>query len=113
MWESPIQIIENEMHNHWRMQMENGILKAVKNVGIDVDKEELMRALLYDRQQYDKGYADGVKEVCERIVARVHEYFVSEIDALPPEVKTIPHDLLRHNKQVSKIVKEEALHGFR
>lgn len=42
------------------MEMENGILKAVQRYNIDVDKEELLKALKYDREQYDKGYQDGL-----------------------------------------------------
>ena len=41
---------------------ENQIVQAVQNCGISVDKEELMKALMYDRQQYDKGYADAKAE---------------------------------------------------
>lgn len=55
-YKSPIEVMVGEMV----MQYENDILKAVQDVGIDVDKEELLKALLYDRGQYEKGYADGV-----------------------------------------------------
>ena len=55
MWESPIKV----MHKQVKMQMEEEILKAVQEVGIVVDKEELMKALKHDREQYKKGYADG------------------------------------------------------
>ena len=54
-YESPIQIIHSQM----QLQMEGEICKAVQNVGIHVDKGELLRALAHDRGQYDKGYADG------------------------------------------------------
>ena len=54
-YESPIQIIYSQM----QLQMEGEICKAVQNVGIHVDKDELLRALAHDRGQYDKGYADG------------------------------------------------------
>jgi hypothetical protein len=43
-----------------QMEYENGVLKAVQNVGFHVNKEELTKALAYDRGQYDKGYADGL-----------------------------------------------------
>ena len=55
MYKSPIEIMQKEM----RVQMENGVLKAVQDVGINVDKAELLKALAYDREQYQKGYADG------------------------------------------------------
>ena len=37
------------------------IYRKVLNVGVDVSKEELAKALRYDREQYEKGYADGLK----------------------------------------------------
>lgn len=63
MYESPIEIIQTQM----QMQMDEGILKAVQGVGIDVNKEELIKALAYDREQYSKGYKDGVKEFVEML----------------------------------------------
>lgn len=66
MYESPIEIIQTEM----QMQMDEGILKAVQGVGIDVDKEELLKALAYDREQYSKGYKDGMKEFAERLESK-------------------------------------------
>ena len=53
---SPIKQIVSEM----QMEYENGVLKAVQQYGFHVNKEELTKALLYDREQYDKGYEDGV-----------------------------------------------------
>lgn len=55
MYKSPIEIMQTGM----RVQMENGIMKAVQDVGIHVDKDELLKALAYDREQYQKGYEDG------------------------------------------------------
>ena len=42
-------------------QFEDNILRAVQNYGIIVNKEELIKALAYDRDQYDKGYQDGLQ----------------------------------------------------
>ena len=58
-YESPIEIIMGQMN----MTLEDNICKAVQNAGIIVDKEELLRALRYDRDQYRKGYADRDKEI--------------------------------------------------
>ena len=55
MYRAPIDIIYGQMQT----QMEGDILRAVQSYGINVDKEELIRALQYDRQQYDRGYDDG------------------------------------------------------
>ena len=57
-YESPIHMVTNDI----RLKVENKIAKAVLDVGIDVNKEELLKALRYDREQYDKGYRDGINE---------------------------------------------------
>ena len=69
MYKSPIELIENDL----QFQIEGEILKAVMNVGVHVDKEELLKALEYDRGQYEIGYADGIREFAERIVERLKE----------------------------------------
>ena len=38
---------------------------------VDVDKEELIKALQYDREQYEKGYADAMLHCYERGVVEV------------------------------------------
>lgn len=55
MYVSPINIIQGELN----VQVENEIIKAVREIGVDVDKDELIKALKYDREQYQKGYEDG------------------------------------------------------
>ena len=56
MYKSPVEIIYGQM----RTSVENDVVKAVMDVGINVDKDELIRALQYDRGQYEKGYQDAV-----------------------------------------------------
>lgn len=58
MYKNPIEIIYDDIQYH----IEDGIIKAVQGVGINVDKEELIKALKYDRHQYEKGYADAKAE---------------------------------------------------
>lgn len=54
-YESPIKTFIGQM----QMRFENGVYEAVQDLGITVDKEELTKALQYDRHQYQKGYDDG------------------------------------------------------
>lgn len=54
-YNSPIEITLQDMD----MQIEDNILNAVQRVNINVNKDELMKALSYDRQQYQKGYDDA------------------------------------------------------
>ena len=61
-YESPISIIIRDMQKQFNYDVENNILKAVRQYHIEVDKDELLKALEYDRGQYDKGYSDGFWE---------------------------------------------------
>lgn len=49
-YQSPIEVIQTQMRN----QIEGEIYKAVMKVGVNVDKDELVKALQYDRGQYNK-----------------------------------------------------------
>ncbi|RHQ84455.1 hypothetical protein DWX89_09140 [Coprobacillus sp. AF21-8LB] len=59
MYNSPIELFHGDMN----VELEGTILKAVANVGVNVNKEELLKALNYDRKQYKKGYQDAMNEV--------------------------------------------------
>lgn len=63
MYKSPIEIVMEEVFQKMDEDFENAVFKAVRKVGINVDKEELLKALIYDRGQYDKGYEDAMNEV--------------------------------------------------
>lgn len=62
MYESPIEVISNQL----RFEYENNIMKAVLGYGINVNKEELIKALKYDRDQYKKGYEDGRRDALNK-----------------------------------------------
>ena len=57
-YQSPIQTIASQIE----MSMDGEILKACQRVGVDVNKAELVKALEYDRGQYEKGYKNGYKD---------------------------------------------------
>lgn len=62
MYKSPIDIIMSEIKFDIAKQQEENIVKAVQEYGIDIDYDELIKALNYDRNQYNKGYEDGYKD---------------------------------------------------
>ncbi len=67
MYESPVNIIYGEMQT----QIEGEAFKAIQNVGIDVNKEELIKALQYDRGQYEKGYSDGYVKAIDELAEQL------------------------------------------
>ena len=51
-------------------------MEAAQHFGIFVDKEELIKALQYDRNQYVKGYSDGrasIVDELEKIKAEIEK----------------------------------------
>ena len=65
-YESPITLIRTQTDNFIKEVNEKTdevIFKAVVNVLPQVNKEELIKALEYDRGQYIKGYQDRDKEI--------------------------------------------------
>lgn len=62
MYESPINVYEKIAKKSIE-QEENYIhVQVCKQLGVSVDKDRLMRALLFDRYQYDRGYRDALQE---------------------------------------------------
>ena len=68
MYKSPIDLLVADIQHQLVKQQEEDIYQAVVKCGVHVDKQELIRALQYDRRQYDKGYADGKRDAMENIV---------------------------------------------
>ena len=56
-YEPPIEISPTE----WKIDFDKQVYHAVVSCGVNVDKDELVKALRYDRNQYEKGYQDGVE----------------------------------------------------
>lgn len=79
-WESPITKIYGDIHNEILRQDEENYIYAIKQaIGYEVDKEELIKALQYDREQYDKGYRDGVTETVKAALEEINSEIFSEI----------------------------------
>ena len=86
-YNSPISVISqmvNEQIKEMQKQEETAVMAEItKQIGVDVDKDELIRALNYDRQQYEKGYADGMYSgICQVKSKLVH---LKHCHAIPKE----------------------------
>lgn len=65
MYESPIEIMMHDIQEQIIEQRENSIMCQIKEqMGINIDKDELMKALCYDRDQYHKGIEDAKQTLC-------------------------------------------------
>lgn len=72
-YKSPINIIQEKITT----ELDNDVLKAIINVGIKVNKDELIKALEYDRNQYLQGYEEAkeiygkaLDKACEELAYR-------------------------------------------
>ena len=68
-YESPIKLITDRI----RFEQEDAIFTAVQRCGVEVDKDELIKALQYDRDQYQKGYNDGYIKTSEVAIEVIEE----------------------------------------
>lgn len=63
MYKSPISIVEQqtkEIAEECAKQFDEAVMVSVqRTLGVEVDKEELVKALNYDRNQYNIGFLDG------------------------------------------------------
>lgn len=62
MYESPVELFDvADYTKKVNEEIDNYIYEYIIKLGINVNKEELIKALQYDREQYYKGYEDGLK----------------------------------------------------
>ena len=82
-YQSPIGVYETYAFEEVRNLQDELILQNVAMMGVEVDKDELLKALQYDRDQYECGYkagfADGtnkaVMDTIQMIRTRLAVYF--------------------------------------
>ena len=68
MYKSPIELLVTNIYDQIQKDQDEHIYQAVLQYVPNVDREELIRALQYDRNQYDKGYADGKADAMAEVV---------------------------------------------
>lgn len=62
MYENPIQETVEKICTQISKQKEEHLMAQVEcSIGYRVDREELLKALRYDRDQYEKGYKDALE----------------------------------------------------
>lgn len=68
MYRSPFELVMKDMGAKAAECLDELVFKAACDVGVRVDKAELLLALQYDRDQYDKGFADGRAAAMDELV---------------------------------------------
>ncbi len=70
MYESPIHVYIHRTMQDLNEAMWEEAWKETWRLNIRIDRDELIKALKYDRDQYEKGYDDGYKEAVRWISAK-------------------------------------------
>ena len=88
-YESPITRAVREATETMMKQEEAECMAVItREVGYSVDKNELIKALNYDREQYDKGYRDGVKETFKTELEKIKaETIIDELEKIKAEIE--------------------------
>lgn len=62
MYKSPVELFMSDIKLQINEKLEEACYTAVMEYFPSVDRGELLRALQYDRQQYEQGYRDAIQE---------------------------------------------------
>lgn len=76
MYVSPITVAIHEIQRNYNSKVDTLILEEIHKYDVKVDKDELIKALKYDRNQYEKGYVDGKKETAREIFYKLKETLI-------------------------------------
>lgn len=86
MYKSPVEVwvknYSDKIIEEYNKEREEHIYKCIIDTGVTVDKEELIKALQYDRGQYRKGYMDGINDFAEKFRNRIDTGFTEYSVAL-------------------------------
>lgn len=84
MYESPITV--HTIADLMRSKTDQYIYECIEKLDVHVDRDELIRALEYDREQYEKGFIDGKsfyeKRKCSKCRFFVDDFFMNKEDAI-------------------------------
>ena len=87
-WESPVTITQKIASQIVR-DTDDYIMSEIYKTGVTVNKEELIKAINYDRDQYNKGYCDGFNTAVETewTSADLLEEHIAKLNEILKELK--------------------------
>ena len=102
-YESPITRMVADIQEQYEEQERDYLkMRITEKIGYEIDKDELIKALNYDRGQYEKGYRDAIR----RIISVVNEVNLcpnGKDGALRPIKNTRREDVYRAVQEVKRI----------
>lgn len=87
-WESPV-TITREITSKIASDTDDYVMSSILKTGVVVNKAELIKALNYDRDQYNKGYCDGFNTAVETTwtSAELLEEHIAELSEILKKLK--------------------------
>ena len=79
---SPIELTIKRISEELIEKQEGQVMQAIYQQGITVNKEELIKALDYDRDQYEQGFRDGQKSIKEALKKATQELYNDTPDGI-------------------------------
>lgn len=87
-YESPIVVSFEQIANEIRERQEDAVVATIsERMAVDIDKNELTKALAYDRDQYSKGFSNG------------YEKALADVRLQLSQVVGILNDILNQNEE--------------
>ena len=80
-YDSPLFIQADAMRILVKQEQERQILKAIQNIGIEINKEDLVEALNNDRRRYEDAYRKGYAAAINK----------EELIDMMPVYESVPH----------------------
>lgn len=65
-YDSPFNLAVSQIAEQMAAKIDEGVMQAVANVGISVDKDKLVRILQQDKERYSEGYENGYRKGYEK-----------------------------------------------
>lgn len=66
-YESPISMVTQQLATEVAKKTDDTIWEAIVKTEVVVDKDELIKAMQYDRKQYEKGYRAGYEAAYNKL----------------------------------------------
>lgn len=77
-YESPINLL-TQISTELNEDIEKQIYTAIQTIGVDINKEELIKTINYDRNQYETGYKNGYKKAKEDLKTAIEDVSLTDM----------------------------------
>lgn len=74
LYKSPVEIMQQEVQTKMNDAIEQNVMQACFKIGVNVNKDELLKALEYDRNQFEEGRKCERASIRQELIEIVKEW---------------------------------------